>query len=517
MKLIIIAALALFFFSVNVPEVLSQENEPKGASFDCINALIEILREKNIIDQKEADKFILRYKQQTIEQGKKRITLVSEEKEGENFERIRENFAKEIKKDVHAQVNRYMEKEVKKEVAKEVGRRSEKFAAPAWANRIRWGGDMRLRYESNLFDENNGEFLKPGDPDKLMNSKNDRHRMRVRVRLKTEAKVNDTLTAAVRIATGNDKTPVSNNETLGDYEKYDDFMIQEAYLKWEPVEYLTLYGGKIPNPWFCSDLVWDNDVRLEGAALQFETKSSQPINYFINMGAFPIEEEEFFSRDKWLIGGQIGFKINPVDKIEFKIGAAYYDYINIEGEKNDPTMPEEMDYTMPGFQQKGNTLMDIDPSGDYKLALASDYDELNITGRLDLAFFDPVHIVFLGDYVKNIGFDKNEVAKKTGNPDPDKETDGYQVGITVGYPTLKKAWDWQTSLFYKRLEADAVLDAFTDSDFHLGGTNAKGWILGGELGVADNCWLRLRWFTTDEIKGPQFAEDTLQMDINARY
>ncbi|MFO7740102.1 MAG: putative porin, partial [Desulfatiglandaceae bacterium] len=101
--------------------------------------------------------------------------------------------------------------------------------------------------------------------------------------------------------------------------------------------------------------------------------------------------------------------------------------------------------------------------------------------------------------------------------DVDRETTGYQLGIEVGHPAVRDFLDWNVFLYYKYLEADAVVDAFTDSDFHDGGTNAKGWILGGEVGLYHNVSGRIRWLTTDEISGPPLAIDTLQMDINARF
>jgi hypothetical protein len=98
-----------------------------------------------------------------------------------------------------------------------------------------------------------------------------------------------------------------------------------------------------------------------------------------------------------------------------------------------------------------------------------------------------------------------------------EETDGYQIGLQVGYPKILTFGDWNVFLNYKYLEADAVLDAFTDSDFHLGGTNAKGWILGGRLGIYKNVWLVARWLTADEISGPPLAIDVFQLDLNAVY
>jgi hypothetical protein len=200
-----------------------------------------------------------------------------------------------------------------------------------------------------------------------------------------------------------------------------------------------------------------------------------------------------------------------------KLGVAYYDYRNTQGEPNDPSRPGEKDYTAPQFQQKGNTLFDIDPSSGLKLALASEYKELNVTASLDFGFWDPVRVQLLGDYVKNLGFDRTEVASLTGNPDVKESTYGYLVGLSVGHPRVRNLGHWRFFLQYRYLGADAVLDAYTDSDFHLGGTNAKGWVFGGEFGLYRNLWASFKWVTTNEIEGPPYAIDSLFIDLNARF
>jgi hypothetical protein len=134
-----------------------------------------------------------------------------------------------------------------------------------------------------------------------------------------------------------------------------------------------------------------------------------------------------------------------------------------------------------------------------------------------MGFWDPIRVVLIGDYVKNLGFDRSEVARLTGNPNVKENTYGYQVGLAVGYPTMSRYKDWKLYAYYKYLGADAVLDAFTDSDFHGGGTNAKGWILGGEFGLNKNIWLSARWMSTNEIKGPPLAVDSFFLDLNARF
>jgi hypothetical protein len=149
--------------------------------------------------------------------------------------------------------------------------------------------------------------------------------------------------------------------------------------------------------------------------------------------------------------------------------------------------------------------------------LAAEYKELNITARLDYDYWFPIHLILTADYVKNLGFDSSEVSKLTGNPNVQEEDEGFMVGLKVGYPKIFDLNEWNVYLRYKHLEADAVIDAFTDSDFHLGGTNAEGWILGGEYGLFKNVWLSMKWISTDEIEGPQLAIDTLQVDLNARF
>jgi len=89
--------------------------------------------------------------------------------------------------------------------------------------------------------------------------------------------------------------------------------------------------------------------------------------------------------------------------------------------------------------------------------------------------------------------------------------------LTVGHPEIKKLRDWNLSFEYKYLESDSVVDAFTDADFHLGGTNAKGYVVIGNLGLGHNLWLQPRWFSTTEVSGPPLAIDVLELDLNAKF
>lgn len=441
------------------------------------------------------------------------VPAAQEKSDKEQVEKITAAVAGEVKKDLQDQIRI----QVREEVPREMKKIETASAELEWVKRIRFGGDIRLRYQNDRFDRNNADLVKPDSPTQLMNTKIDQNRFRYRVRVGVAVVVNDRMEAVIRLGTGNDSNPISTNSTMGDYMNRDTVYFDLAYLKWQPWKFLTVYGGRMPNPWYSSDLVWSNSLNFEGIALNINKSITETLSPFLTVGAFPLQQNDFSQEGKWLFGGQLGLAMKRPKGISAKIGTAYYNFKNITGVANDPLNPGLTDWTAPLYQQKGNTLFDIGTGGVIKTALASEFKLLNITGNLDIGFWDPVHIVFLGDYVRNLGYDRFDVAKRTGNANPEEQTDGYQIGMSVGYPTIQAFGQWKVYIYYKYLEADAVVDAFTDSDFHLGGTNAKGWIFGVDFGLSKNFWMAAKWLTANEIIGPQLAIDVLQVDLNAKF
>jgi hypothetical protein len=491
-------------------------------------------------DREQADKITAMVTQELMknlqEQVKKQVQeeLAKEmkEREKEQIETITASVTEEVKKNLPEQVKSEVrqqqpgetaEKEEIENVNQRVSNVKRQLAEligtlPEWTKRIRLSGDVRLRYEADLFDDNNAILAQPSDPTRLMNTRNDDYNFKYRVRLGLEAQINDQLDAVARLSTGNTTNPVSTNTILGDFMNKDNIVFDLAYLKWKPIDGVALYGGRMPNPWFSSALVWDRDLNFEGIALEIKRPVTEDWTAFLTGGVFPLQDDALASESKWLYAGQIGVERKDVAGISAKAGAAYYYFDNITGVRNpDPLNPGATDWSAPLYQQKGNTIFFIDPTNSDKTGFASEFKELNLTATLDIGFWDPVHIVLTGDYVKNLGFDKSDVSARTGVPDPEEDTYGYQLGLSVGYPTTYNFGLWKASLHYRYVGADAVVDSFTDSDFHLGGTNAKGWILETEFGLLKNTWLAFRWITADEVSGPPLSIDVFQVDLNARF
>ena len=326
----------------------------------------------------------------------------------------------------------------------------------------------------------------------------------------------------IRLATGNDNNPVSTNQTLGDngnFSKYNVWLDQ-AYIKMTPTENVTGYIGRIPNPFLTTDLLFDTDLNFDGGATQVSYPLSEDTSVFVNAGGFPVfntsfnfpstSDDKVKSRDKYLFAGQAGaaHKFNKNYELTGAAGFFYFD--NINGKSSSPCNLDlattggtcDTDESRPQFMQKGNTLFgirDFVPGSDevQYYGLAANFGILDLYSRFDIATYDPLHVRFEADFLKNLLFDHSEINNKdpvtnlSGGEDGEWEggDTGFYVRMTVGDQKIAALWDWNVSLGYKYLESDAVVDGFTDSDFHLGGTNAKGYILGGNLGVAKNTFV----------------------------
>ena len=559
---------------------LSDEKEDLTVLRNTVVNLLQTLVDQGVMSQDQARTLV----EQAQDKAEKEI---AEAKADEQVDEpvVRVTYVPEIvKEEIRNQVRDELRAEVVADVVSHAERErwGIKDALPSWLNRIKISGDMRVRSQAEIYDSANpstGDVSSPyfdvlalndGGPfgadvltngiadgtGEFLNTDEDRVRERIRLRINLDAKINQSFSTRVRVSTGNTSNPVSTNQTLGEAGNPYDVVVDQAYIKFSgtengPVPWLTFWAGRIPNPWVSTDLLWDDDLSFEGLAgtASFNLGGGEGLyadehgdkEVFLTMGAFPLEEfSRSSNKDKWLLGGQIGTKWKFNNQSTLKIAAAYYDYFNVQADDS-PRDVDDFLAQAPESLQKGNSVFSLlnpfDPdglpnSGDetFLLGLASDYDLVNLTGVLDIANFAPYHLILTADYVKNIGYDSGEIEDRLGERISEK-TEGYHLRADFGWPRVTKAGHWSVFGAYKHLERDAVLDAFTDSDFHLGGTDAEGWELGGKYGIADNTWLSLTWRTANEIDGPVIGTqacdllvancnlgiDVLQLDLNAKY
>ncbi|MCW0182029.1 MAG: putative porin [Zavarzinia sp.] len=454
-------------------------------------------------------------------------------------------------------------------------------AIPDWTQRIKITGDIRLRYEGDYLGDSNantGEFpnfnaINTGSPYDVstgnanlppqLNVDQDRERARLRARLGVAADLGDGFSTGLRVATGDGSSPVSTNQSLGgsggNFSKYA-IWLDRAYIRYKGDVAdglgLVVDGGRFDNPFFATDLIWDDDIGFDGLALAGAYDLGGSVKPFGVLGAFPVYNTDFNfastdaakmqSHDKWLLGGQAGVEWKITDDYRLKAGLAYYHFDNIKGELSslctvlNASDACDSDLTRPGFAQKGNTYMALraiaptaangnGTTDQYQyFGLVTGFRELALTARLDLSQFKTLPIALDGEYVKNLAFDESRARANAVNNRGDDATGqpfgefeggdtAYMARLTLGTEQVRKRWDWNLRFAYKYLESDSVVDGFTDSDFGLGGTNLEGYVFGGAFGVADNVALSLRWQSADNIAGPTYSADVLQADVSARF
>ncbi len=403
---------------------------------------------------------------------------------------------------------------------------------PEWIDRIRLDGDFRFGWQRDMFDRSNASaatFL--GFGQQITNTLEDRDRLRVRARLGLRARVSDALAVQMRLVTGSLADPVSTTQTLGNTGSKFSFALDRAFARLQAPQAAPGWGlllGRMANPFYTSDLVWDSDVGLDGIALQYAdpTLTRQgALRLFGAIGAFALQEVPRSPTNradsKWLYAAQVGAEWQPALESRARIGLALYDYRNVTGVANDdPAAPGAMDATAPAFRQKGNSLFDINqPVGRPELwALAAEYRVLSLTADYDMRLVGAQHLMLGADWVRNIGFDaQRTLARNPGLLPEGEQTNGYQIRVGFGRPAMEFRGDWRLDLAWRHLEADAVLDAFADSDFHLGGSNHRGFAVGAQYAIARNTWLSAQWLSTREVTLPRLAIDVFNLQLHGRF
>lgn len=541
-------ALALALGFASAAPVMAQENDEIEVLRRTTQELIDTLVEAGVITRDKADAMV----KASQAKAKARSTTVNAADGSKKTVRVF-HVPESVKNDLRDEIRRDVLAQAKAE------HWAQPDALPEWLDRFSFEGDMRLRYQNDRLPSGNTAagvgYVDPywyatravdlTNPD--ANAQDDRSRFRLQARLGVKAKVTDSVDAGVRMTTGNTTDRVSTNQTLGqNFNKYS-LMLDRAYLTYRPVESLTLTGGRIANPFFSTDLVWDADLNFEGVAATWRQRFGR-LEPFATIGYFPLREDSPPSaKDRSLLAVQGGTAVDLSDKSKLTLGAAWYKYNNLAGRVESdeaynlgdgiPGYATRYAYSS-GLRQKGNTLMPTNALSDTNCdmatldgctyGLASDFTELNLTAALDLAVFDPIHLVLTGDYVRNLAFDRKKIKQRTGMELSDGKNYGYQVRAQLGYPKIASRHQWNVYMTYRYLGSDAVVDAFTDSDFGLGGTNNKGYIVGGNYGLDKNFWVGARWMSSDPVESfapvtgagsttARYSVDTLMVDLNAKF
>ena len=374
------------------------------------------------------------------------------------------------------------EKQAQQEAAAQQVKKSDLSAFEqkvAWAAKTEFKGDVRVRHENIKID---------GESD----GKN-KDRQRIRARLGAYTQINPQVNTGIRIATGGGDDARSTIQDLDNYFDKKQLWLDQAYIDYHPtaVKDLHLIGGKMPQPWVSTgDVIWDSDINPEGVAATYKHNlGNSGVEMFGSAGYYTLKdnvdgEGVQFRHDLSMYAGQLGTRFAPTDSLKVTLGGSVYGYKN----DDDSKCPTTGTKTTPcALAVNGNS------TSEFRL-----YEGF---GQVDIANL-PLPLSLYGQYVHNAATDSDQ-------------DDAWLVGFKSKLDAFSLDYN------YRDVQRNAVVGAFTDSDFANGTTGSRGHKvkLGYEIdknfGVGVTYYLTKADYATTTQKDAN--TNTLQLDVEAKF
>jgi hypothetical protein len=316
-------------------------------------------------------------------------------------------------------------------------------------------GGARLRAE---FNDTNG----PGA---------DRHRQRLRLRAGASYTVNEELSLTARASTGPEGNPRSGYHDIGQGFNRMEFSIDQLFLAYTPESWggATVVAGKFANPVyrtpFYGQLVWDEDLMPEGAALVYPLNDFGPFDASSVAVGHTAVIEQAASEDSWATMFLWHGMISDGEDSQWDFGVNYYFYRDLT--------PGNLGALTAGTSNA------LNGAG---TAFASDFGVLNGT-----VGYQTGDLIFSGEYILN-----TRAADGVGDS-------GYAVG--AGMDTDYGRFYLQT----QSVEQDALVAATAQDDF-LYTTNYVNHILGWKKDLSENVGMHV-WLQAAELDDAMGAPD----------
>ncbi len=338
-------------------------------------------------------------------------------------------------------------------------------------NRFHFKNDLRLRYESIERDDKDNTY---------------RNRYRLRLGMRIDLLDNLEFDVGMRSGFGN---PTSGNQTFLTDQPLSDYFFQSLRFNVLGFAYKfdnsVIKVGRMPYMMYRpikSQLVWDNDVSLNGVNYQYKDDTN-----IITVGVNrPTLEENSVARDNInLFLAQYVHKTTMGDaKVHLGTGIYYYD--GVKG--NTPIFGKD----------KGNTVI----NGVY----ANNYTILEGFGELK---FDDL-----------FGMPFKVAASVAYNAAASDNNFGYDLAFQIG--KAKHVGDWQLKYSYTDIQEDAVFAAYSDSDNFGGGSAARGHAIRAKYKMGKNLYLAGNFFfdtlyASKSATGVEASYDRVQLDCIIKF
>jgi len=241
-------------------------------------------------------------------------------------------------------------------------------------------------------------------------------------------------------------------------------------------------------PWVSmGDVIWDSDINPEGLAVTYKYPLGSSAELFGSLGNYNLKDNVDgdgvqFRHDLRLTAGQLGSRFNITDNLKVTLGGSVYAYQNDEDSRCTGTS------TPCALAVNGN-------SANNEFRLYEGFSQVDIGGL-------PMPLSFYGQYVKN-----NDAVT-------DQDT-AWLVGAK------SKVFGLNLDYNYRDVQRNAVVGAFTDSDFANGTTGSRGHKFKVGYDIDKNFAIGATYFLTKADFASRTQRDadanTLQLDAEAKF
>jgi hypothetical protein len=278
---------------------------------------------------------------------------------------------------------------------------------------------------------------------------------------------------SVRLAAGTDSN--DDNRRNNDNERSNGVGLDQLFVRWRPGETTSATLGKTPLPLALSPMVWDQDLRPAGVALDHSIALSQFDRLQVVAGYFA--GEHLYGDDSRIGALQLGWRWHEGAPTHAAALLSYLDFSDL-GE-----------LTKQGLART-NTIAGAKLVNDYRLL------DAELVGHAELGGW-PIEARL--DYVDNLGADDANA--------------GARFSLVAGDRT--QPGRWELGFAFQRIQRDAVMAAFNSDDwwFHSAMRGSMPWIGYG----LDRTWnIRLAGFH-ERRDGLDEYTDRIRLDVFAQW
>ena len=349
---------------------------------------------------------------------------------------------------------------------------------PSFIRNTKIKGDFRLRYQHN--DREGGN--------------NNRNRGRYRLRVSFVTKINEKVDVGFGFATG-DGNPRSANEDMNNTFENPGIRLDLSYVAYKPFDWLTLVGGKFKNPLWLpgGSFLWDSDIRPEGVSVSMN-RTVGGVEFFMNNGFWILGEFKDDSDDPVMWVLQPGYKVKLGNNAYFKNALTVYQFSNVKG--------NHFEYSSGSNTRNPDA---TDPDDPTTATYAKDYDAVVVSAELGCKTGLAL-IPFAALYSEYIH-----------NTSTSSKNSGYIAGFKFGHEKVSTKRQWKVSAHYQRLERDAWLDTFPDSDAYSGQTDTESYVVKTSYGLMDKISLGSKYYHSRPFTGSSDDDDVLQLDLLIKF